>query len=172
MTFELEGFYREQLALAYTSVDRIYVRGYVPILQTCGGFRTWAERLRPDEPVTNSWIKSWARRFHQNVKRFAEEHDIPIVKPNKGQRRHLLAAEYREESPGEEGVYLILKGFERAPDSGASSTDGSSARRSTSVSTVPRSTGQCSMTPTPQSNVHSTACPWRSPYGGPPDTGR
>ncbi len=54
MEFELERFYRDQLALSYTSIDRIYIRGYVPILQSCGGFRTWAERIRPDEPVSES----------------------------------------------------------------------------------------------------------------------
>jgi hypothetical protein len=116
MTLQLEQFYREHLALAYTSIDRIYLRGYVPILQSGGGFRTWAERLRPDEPVTQAWIRSLARRFHDNVRKFAAEHDVPVVKPKKGQRKHLLADEYRDKFAGEQGVYLIITGFERAPD--------------------------------------------------------
>jgi len=116
MALQLEQLYREHLALAYTSIDRIYLRGYVPILQSCGGFRTWAERLRPDEPVTQAWIQSLARRFHDNVRKFARERDIPVIKPNKGQRKHLLADEYRDKFTGKHGVYLILTSFEKAPD--------------------------------------------------------
>lgn len=114
MTPKLETVYQPHLALAYTCVDRIYLRAYVPILQTCGGFRCWAERLRPGEPVTQNWLRSFARRFHTNVKTYAEEHGIPIVEPRKGQRKHLLADAYREAYGGREGVYLIIKATERA----------------------------------------------------------
>ncbi len=51
MKFELERFYHEHLNLAYTSIDRIYLRGYVPILQTCGGLAC-ASTSRP----TPSWL--------------------------------------------------------------------------------------------------------------------
>jgi hypothetical protein len=114
MPSQLGGLYRQHLQLEYTCVDRIHLRGYAAILQTCGGFRTWAERLRPDEPVTQSWIDSLARRFHQNVQRFANERGIAIIQPEKKQRKHLLADKYRQNFQRSEGVYLILKSFENA----------------------------------------------------------
>jgi len=114
MASEWKALYSDHLQLEYTCVDRIHLRGHASILNTCGGFRTWAERLRPDEPVTQRWIDSLARRFHHNVARFAEERGIPIIKPQKGQRKHLLADEYRDRFDREEGVYLILKSFENA----------------------------------------------------------
>ena len=114
MASEWKALYREQLEFEYTCVDRIHLRGHAGILQTCGGFRTWAERLRPEQPVTQNWIQSLARRFHHNVAKFGDEHGIPIVKPQKGQRKHLLADEYRSKFDRDEGVYLILKSFENA----------------------------------------------------------
>ena len=50
MASEWKALYREQLQLEYTCVDRIHLRGYAATLQSCGGFRTWAERLRPRSP--------------------------------------------------------------------------------------------------------------------------
>lgn len=114
MPSQLGELYRENVQLEYTCVDRIHLRGYVPILQSSGGFRTWAERLRPGEPVTQAWIDSLARRFHGNVQKFAEERGIPIVRPGKKERKHLLADEHREKFDREEGVYLIIKNFEKA----------------------------------------------------------
>lgn len=114
MSSEWRALYREHLQFEYTCVDRIHLRGHASILNTCGGFRTWAERLCPDQPVTQAWIQSLARRFHHNVGKFAEERGLPVVKPKKGQRKHLLAEEYRDQFNREEGVYLILKSFENA----------------------------------------------------------
>jgi hypothetical protein len=59
MALKLESLYRDHLELSYRSIDRIYLKGYVSMLQTCGGFRSWADALLPNEPVTQSWINSW-----------------------------------------------------------------------------------------------------------------
>ena len=112
--FHLQSLYAPHVQLAYTGIDRIYIRGYVPILQSCGGFRTCAERLRPDEPVTQTWIRSLTRRFHNNVKKYATEHAIPVIKLEQGKRKHLIADEYRTTTVKDEGVYLIIKSFEKA----------------------------------------------------------
>lgn len=114
MTLKLEALYRDHLELSYNSIDRIYLRGYVSLLQTCGGFRCWAEQLRPNEPVSQSWINSLVRRFHVNVKRFAEEHAIPMVQAQHGMRKHLIADEHRAKFTKGEGVYLIIRGSEKA----------------------------------------------------------
>ena len=114
MTSNLEEYYRDHLDFAYTCVDRIYIKGYVPILQSCAGFRYFAEQLRPEEPVTQSWIRSLTRRFHNNVKKYSIEHGIPLVEAQRGQRKHLIADEYREKFQGDQGVYLIVSGFESA----------------------------------------------------------
>lgn len=114
MSFQLEALYRDHLELAYTSIDRIYIKGFVPIIQSCGGFRTWAERLRPDKPVTQKWIRSWASKFHNNVRKFASQSSVPIVQADKGQRKHELAEQYREKFNQQQGVYLILISREHA----------------------------------------------------------
>jgi len=113
MPLKLEALYRDHLELSYTCIDRIYLRGYVSLLQTCGGFRCWAQQLRPNEPVSQSWINSLVRRFHTNVKRFADEHMIPVLQAKLGMRKHLVADEHRAKFKGE-GVYLIIRGPEKA----------------------------------------------------------
>ncbi|HEY6218537.1 MAG TPA: hypothetical protein VIV65_00685 [Gemmatimonadaceae bacterium] len=113
MPLKLEALYRDHLELSYTCIDRIYLRGYVSLLQTCGGFRCWAEKLCPNEPVTQSWIHALVRRFHVNVKRFADEHGIPVLQAEHGMRKHLVADEHRARFKGE-GVYLIIRGPEKA----------------------------------------------------------
>src|ERR1051325_9851640 len=113
MPLKLEALYRDHLELSYTCIDRIYLRGYVSLLQTCGGFRCWAEKLCPNEPVTQSWIHALVRRFHVNVKRFADEHGIPVLQAEHGMRKHLVPDEHRARFKGE-GVYLIIRGPEKA----------------------------------------------------------
>ena len=73
-----DEMYQPYVDFVYTCVDRIQLRGYVSLLQQCGGFRTWAERMRPEEPVTQAWIQSLTRRFHETVKKSAEERGIEV----------------------------------------------------------------------------------------------
>lgn len=110
----VEEHYEPYVNLVYVCVDRIYLRGYVPLLQRCGGFRTWAERLRPDQPVTQGWIQSLARRFHDNVKTYAQERELPLLEAQSKRRKQEIAQQYREQFDEPEGVYLILKSREKA----------------------------------------------------------
>jgi hypothetical protein len=115
MVFALEEAYQDIIRLAYTSFDRIVIRGFVPVMQRPAGFVVWAQNLRPDQPIAESWIQSLARRCHQGVKTFAAERGIPIVTPCKKQRKHLLAETYRSQRGDEPGVYLIMRSREKAP---------------------------------------------------------
>jgi len=114
MEFPLEEAYQEFVRFAYTSLDRIVIRGYVGLLQSPGGFVTWARKVIPGRAVTASWLGSLARRFQKGVQRFAEEHAIPIIPAPKGQRKEEVARRYRTRWKGKTGVYLIIKGREKA----------------------------------------------------------
>lgn len=114
MGFALEEAYQDMIRFAYTCFDRIVIRGFVPIMQRPGGFVTWAQDLRPGEAIEDSWIQGLARRFHAGVRTFARERGIPIVRPVKGQRKHLQAEKYRSGRGDEPGVYLIMRSREKA----------------------------------------------------------
>lgn len=112
MDFALESAYRKLIRFSYTSFDRIVVRGHVPALQGCGGIVLWSRRLRPDEPVTDSWLGSLARRFHEGVKNFAAEHGVPILDGHRVKDKFNTAAQYRAQFEKPSGVYLIIRARE------------------------------------------------------------
>jgi DNA-binding transcriptional ArsR family regulator len=114
MGFALESVYRKMVRFSYTSFDRIVIRGHDRALQAPAGFAWWCRTLRPDGPITDSWLASLARRFHEGVKNFAAEHHVPIVTAHRNMDKFQTAAEYRSKMTTSEGVYLILRARETA----------------------------------------------------------
>jgi hypothetical protein len=115
MRFELEEAYQGLIRFAYTSFDRLVIRGLVPVMQRPAGFVTWARSLLPGAPIEASWIQSLSRRFHAGVQSFAQERGIPVLRAPKGRRKHLIAEEHRARVKPENGVYVILRSRESAP---------------------------------------------------------
>jgi len=86
-------------------LDRIYLNGYVPLLQVGGQVVTFL-RDHLGMPVASPAVfEKIGTRFRQAVARFAEVNDIPVVKFKKGTRkidvmRPLLARAARAGRPG------------------------------------------------------------------------
>jgi hypothetical protein len=86
-------------------LDRIYLNGYVPLLQVGGQVVTFL-RDHLGMPVASPAVfEKIGTRFRQAVARFAEMNDIPVVKFKKGTRkidvmRPLLARAARAGRPG------------------------------------------------------------------------
>lgn len=114
MEFTLETMYKDLIKFSYCSFDRIVIRGHVPILQGTdgGGVVTWARSLDPNIILTNSWFESLAAKFHINVKKFAKEHNIPIISVSLKQEKNEIAKEHLPKDQKFVGVYLILKARE------------------------------------------------------------
>lgn len=115
MDLPLESAYRPMIRFSYTCFDRIVVRGHDRAMQAPAGFLWWCRQLRPDQPITESWLDSLARRFHEGVKNFAAEHDVPIVTAHRRMNKFETAAQYRAKMQKPSGVYLILRSRETAP---------------------------------------------------------
>lgn len=114
MGFALESTYRKMVRFSYSCFDRIVVRGHDRALQSPAGFAWWCRSLLPQGPITDSWLGSLARRFHEGVKNFAAEHDVPIVTAHRNMDKLQTAAKYRAKMTTREGVYLILRARETA----------------------------------------------------------
>lgn len=114
MCFPLETTYREMVRFSYTSFDRIVLRGHDRAMQSPRGFVWWCRTLRPDGPITDSWLGSLARRFHEGVKNFAAEHKVPVVTAHRKMDKFQTAAKYRRKMAAPDGVYLILRTRETA----------------------------------------------------------
>lgn len=114
MEFTLENMYKDLIKFSYCSFDRIVIRGHVPMLQGTdgGGIVTWARSLDPNIILTNSWFESLAAKFHINVKKFAQEHNIPIISCNQNQEKNEVAKTYLPKDQNFIGVYLIIKSRE------------------------------------------------------------
>lgn len=114
MDFLLESAYRKLIRFSYTSFDRIVVRGHDRALQAPAGFLWWCQQLRPNEPITDSWIGSLARRFHEGVKNFAAENRLPVITAYRGMEKFETASKYRARMTKPTGVYLIIRARETA----------------------------------------------------------
>ena len=68
-------------------LDRIYLNGYVPLLQVGGQVVTFLHDHRGMPIASPAVFEQIGTRFRQAVGRFAEMNDIPMVKFKKGTRK-------------------------------------------------------------------------------------
>ena len=68
-------------------LDRIYLNGYVPLLQVGGQVMTFLHDHRGMPIASPAVFEQIGTRFRQAVGRFAEMNDIPMVKFKKGMRK-------------------------------------------------------------------------------------
>jgi hypothetical protein len=114
MVYTLEKMYKDQIKFSYCSFDRIVIRGHVPILQGSdgGGVVTWARSLDPGIILEKSWFESFPSKFHQNVKKFAQENNVEILQVNQSQDKNEIAKKHLPKDKDFLGVYLIIKARE------------------------------------------------------------
>jgi hypothetical protein len=96
------------VTLQVRSVDRLFLQGYVPRLQTQGQLiRFLLDRGFPiPSPAALGKI---GRGYAEAINRFIVEHEIPVVRFRKGEVKELIAREYfqRAERQGRYGVVLV-----------------------------------------------------------------
>jgi hypothetical protein len=97
------------------AIDRMYLNVYVPILQSGGGVSLFFRKHRGEAFATALVMSRMTRAFVQNVERFAQEHDVPIIPFEKGVRKEDVFHEHLKHFDGDEGVVMIGKAQEKAP---------------------------------------------------------
>jgi len=104
---------KDHVTLDIESIDRLYLNGYIPTLQTGGQLVNFLHHrgFKIPSPVI---LGRMTAKYREEVKNFAKEHEIPMIKFERGQRKEDIAAAYRGQFEGEEGVYLIGVAQERA----------------------------------------------------------
>jgi hypothetical protein len=98
---------RDHVSLSISCLDRLYVNGYVPRLQTSGQLYYFMhEHL--DMPVPSPAVLQPIRdRFVADVRAFSERNEIPCVRFERGQRKDDIANERRSRFTRREGVVFI-----------------------------------------------------------------
>jgi hypothetical protein len=98
---------RDHVSLAVECVDRVYLNGYVPTLQTSGALVYFMEQHRGELIASPAVSGQIGRTFVTAVETFAREHAIPMVHFSKGQRKDDVVARYRRKFQVPEGVVVI-----------------------------------------------------------------
>ena len=96
------------------SIDRMYLNLYVPALQYEGGVVRFFHGHR-GQPITSSALMSpMTKSFVAAIEHFAEEHQIPLIQFDKGQRKEEVMAEQLRHFDQEEGVVFLGRAQEKA----------------------------------------------------------
>lgn len=97
------------VALDVECLDRIYLNGYVPNLQVGGQVVSFMTRHLGLPIPSPAVMEKIGTGFRRRVRAFAEEHQIPIVKFGKGDRKQDVMRPYlaRQAATGSTGVAAI-----------------------------------------------------------------
>lgn len=104
---------KQHVTLEVESLDRLYLNGYVPGLQTEGGVAYFFRHHRGQPFVSSALMDPISTAFICALERFAEAERVPLIVFEKGQKKETVAVRYRTRWPGREGVYLIGKAQEK-----------------------------------------------------------
>jgi DNA-binding HxlR family transcriptional regulator len=117
VTLELEG------------IDRMYLNGYVPTLQSPGAVAFFIRNQYQTPLASTRTIEPLTRQFIGQIESFVEDEQIDLVAFQKGERKDDVARKYLDSYEYEEGVMFVGKAQEKArvirtqrrtnPDTGA-----------------------------------------------------
>jgi hypothetical protein len=105
---------REKVILDIESIDRMYLNVYVPQLQTPAGVAHFFRQHRGATFASSALMAPTTTAFVAALERFARTQGVPLFTFTKGQRKDAVAAAYRAQFQGEEGVLFIGKAQEKA----------------------------------------------------------
>lgn len=110
----IETIIRDRVTLTIDCIDRLYLNGYVPRLQTSGQLVGFL-RDHLGQPIPSpALLRPLHDRFVREVTTFAETGKIPVVHFARGQRKDDVAAQHRARFTQAEGVVFIGVAQERA----------------------------------------------------------
>lgn len=102
VTFQLEA------------IDRMYLNGYVPSLQTGGGVVYFMKQHLGARVPSTMMVAPLSKRFVDAMERFAEAAGVDLVTFAKDQRKDDVAQKYLAAFTGDEGVLFVGKAQEKA----------------------------------------------------------
>jgi hypothetical protein len=110
---DINEILKEHVTLDIECIDRIYLNGYIPTLQMGGQLVKFIQQ-RGYEIPSPAILRQWTDKYKKAVEQYAQAQGIEIIHFEKGVRKEDVAAKYRAEFEGEEGVLFIGIAQERA----------------------------------------------------------
>ena len=105
---------KNHVVLEVESIDRMYLNGYIPGLQTEGGFVHFVHKHLGFPIASTALISPMSKAFVHAVEVFAEEQQVDLITFNKNQRKDEVTQEYLARTSFTEGVLYIGKAQEKA----------------------------------------------------------
>ena len=103
----------DHVSLEVSCLDRVYVNGYVPSLQTSGQLVYFLSEHLGNPLASPALLGRIGERFRRDVKRFVEQHRIAVVRFQRGERKDEIAKGRRQRFQGKEGVVFVGVAQER-----------------------------------------------------------
>ena len=110
----IDELLREHVTLDVECLDRLYLNGYVPTLQSSGQLVTFLTQHRGRPIPSPTLLQQMTEGFVQATRAFAAARQIPVVPFERGARKEAVAAEQRARFAGSEGVVFIGVAQEKA----------------------------------------------------------
>jgi DNA-binding MarR family transcriptional regulator len=99
---------RDRVTLTCRSVDRIFLQGYVPKLQTAGWVCRFLRDRRGFRVPSSAACGVLGDAFVRSVRRFAEASDIPVIHFKKGEDKEAVARPLIDAAAAEGGVGRVV----------------------------------------------------------------
>jgi hypothetical protein len=107
MTPNIDTIIKDHVTLTVRCLDRIYVQGYMPKLQTSGGLYYFLHDHLGHPIPSPALFRPMHDRFVSGVKAYARDHAVPLIEFESGQDKDALVATYRARSSDRDGVVVI-----------------------------------------------------------------
>jgi len=107
MTPNIHAIIRQHVELEVRCIDRLYVNGFMPKLQTSGGLCYFLRDHRGYPIPSPALFKPIHDRFVTAVQQFATRHEIPLVSFESGDDKDAVAARHRAQFIRPEGVVFV-----------------------------------------------------------------
>lgn len=104
---------RERVRLEVESIDRMYLNVYIPKLQRESGASWFLKEQRKYPVASSAAMAPISRAFVEAIEEYAQTHQIPLLRFEKGQRKDDIVAPYLRQAAGREGIVLIGKAQEK-----------------------------------------------------------
>jgi hypothetical protein len=105
---------REHVTLQVECIDRMYLNVYVPQLQCDRGVACFFRFHRGHQFASTALMSPMTVSFVERIENFVKSEGVDLLTFKKGERKDDVAAKYRAQFKGAEGVLLVGKAQEKA----------------------------------------------------------
>jgi hypothetical protein len=105
---------KDHVTLEVRCLDRLYLNGYVPRLQTSGGVVDFLVRACRQPIASPAVFGQITKAFKTRLQSWATDHGVPWIEFRKGDRKDAVVQRYRDRFTKTSGVVVIGVAQERA----------------------------------------------------------